>query len=302
MTRSSVLVIVEEALDINDAISEATIKLEPFDTNAEVEPQVERAMTPKEYRDALVKLDASFGEQLDNISFENPTEEEADDLTGVFAKLVEIHNDRYYFMSLKNENGRWSSLTSGGTVGTENDRALPSKHDLRGVNVVQKKDLDFTLGEELSHSRAVLDWHRYLRAVGDTKVGPTLDEILQENLKKGSELSSTSLTDYKIALLKYQQNKWVKLASSVAPSNVSNVHEYFFVNNGDRSAFLSHAKTAFIKADAVLTPDDEWVDGGSLSFLKDERPPSRTEWDKTVRAYIDDAGENTWFLMYTVDI
>jgi hypothetical protein len=302
MTRSSVLVIVEEAIDINDAISEALIKLEPFDTNAEVEATIERAMTPKEYRDALVKLDASFGEQLDNISFENPTEEEADDLTGVFAKLVEVHNDRYYFMSLKNENGRWNSLVQGGSVGTENDRVLPSKHDLRGVDVIQKKDLDFTLGEELSHSRAVLDWHRYLRAVGDTKIGPTLEDIIKQHRAKGSDLDGTSLNEYSKALLQYQQNKWVKLASSAAPSYVSNVHEHFFVDNGGREAFLSHAKTAFVKANALLTPDDEWVDGGHPSSVADERPASRIEWDKTVRSYIDDASDNTWFLMYTVDI
>ena len=302
MTRSSVLVIVEEAMDINDAISEALIKLEPFDTNAEVEPQIERAMTLKEYRDALGRLDASFGEQLDEISFENPTDEEADDLTGTFAKLVEVHDGRYYFMSLKNENGRWNSLIQGGPVGTDTDRVLPSKHDLRGVDVIQKKDLDFTLGEELAYARGVIDWHRYLRAVGDTKVGPTLDEILKNHEAKGSNLSGTNLSAYKIALMKYQESKWVKLASSVAPSHVSDVHEHFFVNNGGRDAFLSHAKTAFVTANSLLTPDDEWLDSGSVSSLQDERPMSRIEWDKTVRSYIDDSSENTWFLMYTVDV
>lgn len=302
MTRSSVLVIVEEAMDINDAISEALIKLEPFNTNAEVEPQVERAMTPKEYRDALIKLDASFGEELDNISFMNPTEEEADDLTGVFAKLVEVHNDRYYFMSLKNENGRWNSLTLGGQVGTDNDRTLPSKNDLRGVDVIQKKDMDVSIGEELAYSRAVLDWQRYLRATGEVKFGPTIEEIIKQHRVKPSPLADTNLTEYRIALMKYQENKWVKLASSAAPGYVSNVHEHFFVNNGGRDAFLSHAKTAFVKADVVLTPDDEWVDNGVSASLTDEQPPSRIEWDKTVRSYIDEASDKTWFLMYTVDV
>lgn len=293
MPQMSLLVIVEEAVDVTDAVSEATIKLEPYNVNAIVDPQLDKALTYKEYSDALAKTGASFGAELDKISFNHPTEEEADTLTEHFDKLVQVHDNKFFFMTNHNEDGRWLTCKLGGFY----DRILPSKKIPAGLNAVQKLDLDVEAGEELAVAKAVVEWNKYLKAVNTLKPGPSLQSIVENTKDEHGYLNDE---DYRMALLQYQQDIWVKTASKAVSVEGDDLHEYFFVERGGKKAFLDHARNSFITVDAVLTPEDEWVDRTILADREMEGTTLREEWAKEITNYIKNASDTTWFLVYTV--
>ena len=289
MTHSSLLVIVSEAKDEQDAIFQAENKLEPYSCHLEVEPRILGFLSFDVYYRSMKVIQDFKNEEYAMISFETPDEREAEILSEELGEEIRIVDGRYVRVSTYNLEARWDWYELGGRW----EKFIPSRFSSKGVNVCRKKDIDFEGAKKLALVKAESDYAKHEEVTSGLVPGPTFDEIFD-----GIPETLPEVSRKRAAGAQYRLDPWVKAVTSMMGIFSLNAHEYFFVNNGGKEAYLENAVNGSFAPFAILSGDDEWFETGR-GYLTSS---SDAEWNVLFAEQVEHAEDDSWFLIYDIHI
>lgn len=284
------LIIVEEASSEEEAINEAELKLQPFSEHIETEPRFNAYLEFTDYYESLKSFGDDLSEEEARVNFDNPVESELERLRDYFGEELVIEDGKYVEMTTMNPDGQWDWYELGGRW----DAYLPHKRSSKGVNVLQKKDLDIENAQHLAVTSAIVEYDKFIAATEGIDIPPSLQEIM--------DTTDPALPAYKrkqLAVQTYRNSEWVKAAEEVVPRQFIFPHDYFFVNKGGKEAFIHNASRSFILTNAVVTPDDEWIENGYwVSYSDSEQWPDHGKWADSFWEIIQGLSDDAWLLIY----
>lgn len=289
MTHTSLLVIVNEASDADDAVAKAEEKLEYFSCHREVEPRVTGELSFNVYYNALELVQGFENEEYARISFENPEPREAEILSEELGEDIRIIDDKYVCISTYNPEGRWDWYELGGRW----KNLLPSKLSLKGVDVSRKQDLDIEGAKKIALAKAMVDYRKFEEITKSLTPGPTFEELFLATPEDLPEVSRN-----RSAAAQYRHDPWVKAVSSMLGTFPVNAHDYFFIDKGGEMAYTKNAENAFMSTFAILSGEDEWFERGR-GYLKES---SDAEWHTLFAEQVEHAEKEAWFLVYDLHI
>lgn len=289
MTHTSLLVIVNQAKDEEDAVLQAEQKLEHYSCYREVEPRVVGFLSFGSYYDTLKVIQNFENEEYAKISFENPESREAEILSEELGEEIRIIDDKYVRVSTYNQEARWDWYELGGRW----EGFIPSKLSFKGVNVCRKQDMDIDGAKRIALSKALAEYEKYEEVTKSLVPGPSFEEVLE-----GIPQDLPDVSRNRAAGAQYRQDPWVKAVSAMVGTFSLNAHSYFFVGDGEKEAYLENATNGFMSPFALLTGEDEWFETGR-GYLT---ASSSAEWNTLFAEQVEHAEEESWFLIYDLHI
>lgn len=301
MSHSTVLVVVEDATDELEALHKAEEALEPFNENIEMEPTVNGPVTASDLRYALDKKELTDEEAEAILTTEDAETEEA--LVDYYGRKPEFIDGRYMEMTTYNPKSKWDWYSLGGRW----DGIIPKKGSARGVNVIQKKDLDLSSARAKAEIDANNEYDGFEAVIAELGViapGPSWDEIL-ESFGQGKNVNDAEYDAQKVAEARqaYQGDVWRSTVRTKMNLFMDDPVERYFYGNGGRKAFVENAVKGAFATFAVLDSDGEWWERGDMGWfgmVSDEI--EKDEWLDIFGRIIDNSSDDTWFLLYDVHI
>lgn len=294
MSHSTVLVIVDHAKNAKDAEKQAEERLESFDENIEVEPYADGEVTFEEFKKALYD-DGSVPEEEMLSRFNNPNEKDARALEeDLYENDLRIVDGKYVRFTTYNPKARWDWYQLGGRW----EGLLPSKSKGKGVDVIQKKDLDLVGAKERAIKEANEAYDKFENLKAGRNAGPSFEDIVD-----AIDPTVPESDKYQLARAEYNANPVVRDASKEFGLYFTSPHDYFKIGKGGRYAFVESASTAFIETHALLNGDGDWLEiGRMLMFAVTADPMDEKEWSRIFWNQINDADDDAWFLVYDLHI
>jgi hypothetical protein len=289
MSHFSVIVIVSNATDADDAISKAEEKLEPYSCHREVAPRMVGFLSFETYYNTLNEINDFKDEGYAMINFESPDTREAEILTEELGEEIRIIDDKYARISTYNPEARWDWYELGGRF----ENLIPSKLFSKGVNVSRKQDIDLEGTKQIALAKALLDYEKFEEITAKFIPGPTFEEIFD-----GISDTLPEVTRKRAAGAQYREDPWVKEVSKMLGRTFLDVHAYFFVNDGGKDAYLENAVNGYWAPFALLSGDDEWFETGR-GYLASS---TDAEWNTLFAEQVEHADDDSWFLVYDLHI
>jgi hypothetical protein len=294
MSHSTLLVIVNDAKNENDAVAKAEEKLEPFYEGLEVDPYARDAVSYLDFKKVFYD-EGAFPEEEMLHRFNNPTSEDARILEDeLYEQDIRIIDGQFVPFSTYNPQSRWDWYKLGGRW----SGLLPRKGSAEGVDVIQKKDMDIEGGKARAIADANATYDRFEELKAGRNPGASYEDIVES-----LDPTIPDSEKYQAARTIYNSNPVVKDASKEFGLFFTSVHNYFKIGKGGRYAFVDDASTGFIETHAVLTDSGDWLEiGQMLMFAVTADPMDESEWSRIFWEQINDTSDDAWFLVYDLHI
>lgn len=315
MSHSTVTVVVRDAKNADEAILAAQEALSPFNENLEVD-------------DYFVPIDEASVREIapEYGTLEADTSSIAEKvgkyyLNDAFRGHYDAETKSYGYMTSYNPKSRWDWYQLGGRWNGFY-MLKPNVHDsLLGVagsfgtsknlencaDIVQKKDIDFTLMRSLAEQEASLAYDKFEEATRGIAVPPSWDDLCREAL----ENPNASVEDYvnipeekmKEIRVKFHNTPWILALKNADMFPVfSDVHSMYFVNAGGREAYVKNAGDSVISTFALLL-DGEWIERGEMGwFGLASKEKDNDAWLEEFNTKIDSLPDDAWLAVYDVHI
>lgn len=296
MNHTSVLVIVDNAINGYDAMEKCERALGPFDKGLERLPYPVR---PVVYADVRAVRN---GENLDDEDIELILTIEDDeieyDFEDYFSEPIEYINGRYMEMTSRNPNGQWSSYRVGGKW----KGWLPMKDAPYGANAVQKRDLDLAGHFVRAEAEANAQYDKFEEVLAgiDPSLypGPSLPMLVR--MHKVEPEDDEELRAHKMDSVydEYNDDHWRKAVSRGINNFLGDPVEIFFYGKGGRQAFVKNFCMNSIVTHSILDSDGEWwskYDLGNGNTVEEE-------WYEMFLRVIENSPEDTWFAVYDITL
>lgn len=295
MSHSTLLVIVENAKTEQEALAIAEDRLAPYWEELEVEPYVRGDIEASDLGWAFYGTeDKQPSKEVLEYELANPTEEGAEKLTEYYGGEVKVEDGKYVSYSTYNPKSKWDWYEVGGRW----DGMIPSISEATGVNITQKKDVDFISGQRKAIAEATEEYDRYEKLAGHLVPGPTFKECIDKYSYMEDEQAKLAA-----ARDEYNGNEWVKVVQKNFGIYFSSPQEYFFVNNGGRKAFVDEASRAYLTTHAVLTDNDQWLESGSMGwFGMVSNEMDSDNWTGIFWDSVAEASPEAWFIVFDLHI
>jgi hypothetical protein len=295
MSHSTLLVIVENAQTEQEALAIAEDRLAPYWEELEVEPYANGNIDTSDLGWAFYGAeDKRPSEEVLQYELSNPTEEGVKKLTDYFGGEVKIEDGKYVSYSTYNPNSKWDWYEVGGRW----NGMIPSISKVAGVNITQKKDVDFISGQRKAITDANEEYDRYEKLAGHLMPGPTFQECIDKYSYMEDEQDQLAA-----ARDEYHRDPWVKAVQSSFGIFFGSPQEYFFVNNGGRKAFVDEASRSYLSTHAVLTDNSQWLEKGSMGwFGMVSNEMDADNWTSIFWDSISEASSEAWFIVFDLHI
>lgn len=294
MSHSTLLVIVENAASEDEALAIAEDRLADYDENKQVDPYLEGEVPEDDFAWAIwgapEKQPAAEEIATRRAKVNNDDLEKLNDYYG---SGVAIEDGKYIHYSTYNPKSKWDWYQLGGRW----DGMLPSISKVQGVNILQKKDIDFIGSQQKALREAEEVYDRYEKLAGHLDPGPSFDELVE----KYSHLGENE--KYARAREEYNSTEWIQAVREPFGLFLISPHEYFYVGNGGRKAFIDGVSRNYLSTFAVLDDNNEWHERGRMGmFATVANEMEAPKWESIFWDKVAEASPDAWLMVFDLHI